>query len=77
MRIIIPTRTQMRKVRKEVDVSLMDFYKCSRYDAKTRQTHPYYTAEIDTNDPLFPYFYQNEYLALPSYMIGIKFKKEG
>lgn len=77
MRVVIPTRAQMRKVRREVDVSSMEFYKGYRYDTRTKQNHPYYIAEIDLDDPLFSYFYQNEYLALPSYMVGMKIERKG
>lgn len=55
----------------------MEFYKGYRYDTRTKQNHPYYIAEIDLDDPLFPYFYQNEYLALPSYMVGMKIERKG
>lgn len=62
MRVIIPTRTQMRKVVKEVNLNSYDVYKGLIYNPRTRQNHPYYSLWIDPSDELFPYFAEKGYV---------------
>lgn len=62
MRVVIPTRAQMRRIRKEIDVDSLEHYKGQKYNLRTLQDHPYYVLEIDPEDERFAYFKEKGYI---------------